>query len=639
MSVEGEENRQKFKRTFVIFIQKCFLLPTTVKVASPIHKPPIFHVENIQEWDWPKHVLNFLMKGTENKRKGTKQSIDGCVFVLMLIYFHKTKFPRPFGPDAPPESWVAHWTKQKMLDQISREATDPLKQQLKMKALQRIQKAKVNPKTKKKKLKKVAQRKENNHRRLMTVNLRSELLLKTQGSSTPSVNAQDNTSIPWEPQQQPNKEPPAQQTEQQKQATKESSPRNTEPEPSINVCPPKQQQQQQAQSEFSPAKKQQQPRQKEDDMPSFSLGISPPASQPTHPSELPILQLEILTEVVVDAGVTATLKFAEATFSEPTLPAAEVFKTLEKKIKISKELIEKCYHWMTHVKTTKDSSNEYDTIFVLKDEALYEGLREYFVSLMPKEQNFMLGTHGVDYTDKRTNKAYRFDIEQYAHQRQFLEKRKLASHPFLFVPICNGVHWWLWIADVNKKKFYVLDLINKVKKDISESRVKLNKFVMRVYDGAESLMEDGLGEEAKYMPLNGQRTNYDCGIYVMKWLETIDPQKIKSERDINIKFGHNSVDSLTRALKLVVTLFNTSFAWRNNILVDSKLITIYSPHEYCLEEIDDFRYQYGPNLLVHKMNKIRDQVIWESEAIRLPKSSAIFSSSYCKFTYGDLDSK
>ncbi|RYR37948.1 hypothetical protein Ahy_A09g042865 [Arachis hypogaea] len=344
-------------------------------------------------------------------------------------------------------------------------------------------------------------------------------------------------------------------------------------------------------SRNSPAKKQQQPRQKEDDMPSFSLGISPPASQPTHPSELPILQLEILTEVVVDAGVTATLKFAEATFSEPTLPAAEVFKTLEKKIKISKELIEKCYHWMTHVKTTKDSSNEYDTIFVLKDEALYEGLREYFVSLMPKEQNFMLGTHGVDYTDKRTNKAYRFDIEQYAHQRQFLEKRKLASHPFLFVPICNGVHWWLWIADVNKKKFYVLDLINK----------------MRVYDGAESLMEDGLGEEAEYMPLNGQRTNYDCGIYVMKWLETIDPQKIKSERDINIKFGHNSVDSVTRALKL--------------------------------EEIDDFRYQYGPNLLVHKMNKIRDQVIWESEAIRLPKSSAIFSSSYCKFTYGDLDSK
>ncbi|RYR07571.1 hypothetical protein Ahy_B05g074951 [Arachis hypogaea] len=49
MSVEGEENRKKFKRTFVVFIQKCFLLPTMVSVASPIHKPPIFHVDNIRK--------------------------------------------------------------------------------------------------------------------------------------------------------------------------------------------------------------------------------------------------------------------------------------------------------------------------------------------------------------------------------------------------------------------------------------------------------------------------------------------------------------------------------------------------------------------------------------------------------------
>ncbi|RYR52295.1 hypothetical protein Ahy_A06g027226 [Arachis hypogaea] len=126
ISVEGEDNWQKFKRTFVVFVEKCFLLPTMVSVASPIHKPPIFHVDNIREWDWAKHVLNFLMKGIENKRKGTKQSVDECVFVLMLIYFHETKFPCSFGPDAPPAPWVTHWTKQMMLDRILKEATDPL---------------------------------------------------------------------------------------------------------------------------------------------------------------------------------------------------------------------------------------------------------------------------------------------------------------------------------------------------------------------------------------------------------------------------------------------------------------------------------------------------------------------------------
>ncbi|XLT65193.1 hypothetical protein HN873_021632, partial [Arachis hypogaea] len=47
MSIEGEENQKKFKKTFVVFIQKCFFLLTTVSVASSIHKPSIFHVDNI----------------------------------------------------------------------------------------------------------------------------------------------------------------------------------------------------------------------------------------------------------------------------------------------------------------------------------------------------------------------------------------------------------------------------------------------------------------------------------------------------------------------------------------------------------------------------------------------------------------
>ncbi|KAL4394712.1 hypothetical protein AHAS_Ahas02G0179400 [Arachis hypogaea] len=39
----------------------------------------------------------------------------------------------------------------------------------------------------------------------------------------------------------------------------------------------------------------------------------------------------------------------------------------------------------------------------------------------------------------------------------------------IFVPIGNGVHWWLWIADVNKKKFYDLDPINKNPEEIPDS--------------------------------------------------------------------------------------------------------------------------------------------------------------------------
>ncbi|KAL4275406.1 hypothetical protein AHAS_Ahas20G0104000 [Arachis hypogaea] len=122
-----------------------------------------------------------------------------------------------------------------------------------------------------------------------------------------------------------------------------------------------------------------------------------------------------------------------------------------------------------------------------------------------------------------------------------------------------------------KKNFMSLTPINKLKKDIPESRVKLNKFVVRF----NNFLDEGVRWGGT---LNGGRTGRGSRVYPTEW-------------------------STYR------------------------------------EEIDDFRYRYGPNLLLHKMNKIRDQVIWESEAIRLPKPSTVLSSLYCKFTSGDLDSK
>ncbi|KAL4288412.1 hypothetical protein AHAS_Ahas19G0283600 [Arachis hypogaea] len=498
MSVEGEENRQKFRRTFVVFIHKCFMLPTT--------------------------------------------------------------FPCLDAPDASPPPWVAHWTKKMMLDRITKEATDTMikKQQEKLKAVPPIQKAEVNSKTKKKKLKKQPQRKENNHRRwlkkkakkggmcrriqraqanlkaskLSTVNLGSEPILQTRASSTPSVNAPDNTSS-LKTQQQPYKEALARQSKQEgpvdvcpakleKQAAEESFPRKMEPEPPLNV-----------------------------------LGISPPASQPTPPSQVIVTQPtqpseptvsehEVLADAVVDAGVTATLKFAEATSTNPSFTAAEVYKTPKKEKEITEELKEKCYHLMTHVKETKYSTDEYDPLFFLNHQANFERLRHHFMSLMHGQHvestvvnthcmilndmkcphfekdiycvptdiiMFVLENHGEKYIDPKTKKSYRFDVDRYAHQRQFLDKRKLASHPFLFVLICNGENWWLCIADVQKKAFYVLDPVNKNKNKIPDLRIKLNKFFgliisqMRVYIGAEPLMEDGDGEEAEYIRLNGQRTS------------------------------------------------------------------------------------------------------------------------------------
>ncbi|QHN84566.1 uncharacterized protein DS421_16g529730 [Arachis hypogaea] len=419
------------------------------------------------------------------------------------------------------------------------------------------------------------------------VSLDSEQFLQTQESFTPSVNAASNTNCPPEPekqgdtvsltsyviedlfkddyvyevsnedpakeQQQQSKEPPVthqseqeahvnvRPLEQQEQPCEEPTAHQSKQEAPVDVYPqePKKQdvtvsltssiieeffkdddvyeiydekEEQQYQEPLLAWKSEQetlifssfnsaaQPRKREDERPSFNFGISPSASQPSQPSQLSVSQLEIMEEAVVDARVIAALNFAEATTSEPTLPASEVV----------------CIYSM------------------ILNEIKVRRYQELIYIVPLDIVNFMLETHGESYVDKSTNKAYRFDIEQYAHHRQFLDKRKLASHPFLFVPICNGAHLWLWIVDVNKKKFYVLDPINKLPENIPNSRKTPNKFV---------------------------------------------------------------------------------------------------------GEIDSFRYQYGPHILLYEMNKIRDQVIWESEAIILPKPSAALSSPYCKFTSGDLDSK
>ncbi|RYR58998.1 hypothetical protein Ahy_A05g024851 [Arachis hypogaea] len=296
--------------------------------------------------------------------------------------------------------------------------------------------------------------------------------------------------------------------------------------------------------------------------------------------------------------VVAAMRFADATSAEPSLTAAEGYKTPEKEKEITEELKEKCYHWMTHVKESKDSTNEYDAIFVLNHKANFEGLKYHFLSLMPEQHvestvvnahcmilndikclqfqeeihcvltdiMFILENHSENYIDPKTNKAYRMDVDQYAHYCHFLDKRKLASHPFMFVPIYNGGHWWLWIAEVQKKN------MNKVQFIVVADLHSPHPYVFTL--GINNLPDEGLcwGET-----LNGGRRGRKSRAYQAEW-------------------------------------------------------SMYK------EEIDTFRREYGPNILLHKLNKIRDQVIRESEAIRLPKSSAALSSPFCKFTSGDIDS-
>ncbi|KAL4396748.1 hypothetical protein AHAS_Ahas01G0122900 [Arachis hypogaea] len=353
----------------------------------------------------------------------------------------------------------------------------------------------------------------------------------------------DNDS-PLKMEQQPCKEARAPQSEQEapvdvcpgepeKQAAEESSPRKTEPQPPLNVSPPKEQQQpcqealvaqkleEEAQLDFCFGGLEKQAM--EESFPR-KMEPQPPLNIPPEEQQLPCQEVPVARQLEEE--------------SQPNL---------ERK-KITKELKEKSYHLMTHVKETKDSTDQYDPLFILNHKENFEGLIHHFMSLIPGEQveSTVVNTHCMILNDI---KCPQFEKDIYYVPTDIVEtmaritliqrpRRPTGSmsidvHTNASVLTKENSHriylgyWWLWIADVRKKEFYVLDSANKKKKEIPDLRIKLNKIVgliisqMKVYTGAEPLMEEGDREEAEYIRLNGQRTRKRLMLLGLNMVQTL----------------------------------------------------------------------------------------------------------------------
>ncbi|RYR08918.1 hypothetical protein Ahy_B05g076798 [Arachis hypogaea] len=107
IGVENEQDCLMFKRIFILYIQMAFLLPTKISKVSPVHIAPIFEMKKITEGNWGAHVLNFIIKGITNYRLKKKKSIEGCLYALMIIYFHLAKNKDKKGEENPGLPWVA----------------------------------------------------------------------------------------------------------------------------------------------------------------------------------------------------------------------------------------------------------------------------------------------------------------------------------------------------------------------------------------------------------------------------------------------------------------------------------------------------------------------------------------------------
>ncbi|KAL4300665.1 hypothetical protein AHAS_Ahas17G0223600 [Arachis hypogaea] len=361
-------------------------------------------------------------------------------------------------------------------------------------------------------------------------------------------------------------------------------------------------------------------------MPSFSLDLTDSsqeeAGERAKTLEMPKLleQLGDLVEKIASSGAKAEGKSPQIQ-KESGGESFEKFETPARTNENTAEMKEKCYIWATRVKTYGNGlTNEYDPMCTLNAQDRYILSKVHLASLLadthieveivsamclilnqqkikrfqeevyclpPDIVNMAIGNHpNGEFLQPKTNKPFR--VEDYPMFIPFLELKKLASHPYIFAPVCHLQHWWLWVADTRKQKFYILDPYHKTCP--SDERMDLNKFIGYVISRIRDKKI-----EPPYINISGQKTSYDCAIYIMKWLEIIQPENIKRLK--------------------------------------------YESDNWTQDEVDHYRVEYASQILFNEMNQDKAEAIRGSNAIRPSKPSSLLLSPYCQIYSNNIDTE
>ncbi|RYR24091.1 hypothetical protein Ahy_B02g057584 [Arachis hypogaea] len=376
-------------------------------------------------------------------------------------------------------------------------------------------------------------------------------------------------------------------------------------------------------------------------VPSFSLGLTDSSqegasTQETEREKSPeaanlIEQLDSLVQRIASSA-TKGKNTSPQILRETGGESSAKFETPRGLYQITDDMKQKCYIWGTRLKEDADgNTNEYEEMCTLIGQGKYILMRMHLASLQAKsdiesqivsaiclilnnknekrfqEQIYCLPPDIVcmalsdhpkgEFVSPKTKKEFR--VEAYPSFIPFIDRKKLTSHPYIFAPVCYAGHWWLWLINTRKRKCQILDPLHKIAP--TDERKTINKFTGYVfsrlitYAGGKPLQKGEREKEIKspYVKISGQKTSYDCAVYVMKWMEIIEPENIKKGK----------------------------YQWDN----------------WPQEEVDHYRVEYASRILFSEMNTQRDQAIRESSAIRLSKPSSILLSPFCQINSADIE--
>ncbi|RYR39381.1 hypothetical protein Ahy_A09g044895 [Arachis hypogaea] len=470
IGVDNEQDRLMFKRIFILYIQMAFLLPTTINKISPVHLAPIFKMDTITERNWRAHVLNFIIKGITDYNLKKKKAIDGCLFVLMIFYFHLSKNKDNKRAERPPEPLIANWTKEMLVERMRAEMEEHMK-------TQRIQQENNPPEKPKKwspkKRKKIqedsdsesestGESEESSPVEKHKTKKKTQRTPKKTQSKKKKVIVED--SSPEQAQSYHGSEIGTEDLDEFLRENNEKSAAQGEKEADLRSM-----EGYYVSSEMLSLVEESASELAEENMmvvmeetPSEVLAINPA------PEDAAALMIMARTASYVpktdpmpsfNLGLTDSSQEKAATQEGASTQDGERAKTHEtpKLLEQLGDLVEKIVNGGV---TTKEKSPQ------IQKESGGESFEKFETPARTNEN-----------TSDMKQKCYLW-VEDYPMFIPFLDLKKLASHRYIFAPVCHSQHWWLWLADARKQKFYIVDPYHT--KSPSEERTALNTFIHEV---------------------------------------------------------------------------------------------------------------------------------------------------------------
>ncbi|MED6196740.1 hypothetical protein PIB30_050221 [Stylosanthes scabra] len=551
--LDTEDNRKLFMWVFILFIQKVFLLPNSTSSIVPTALTTIFDLETTSKRNRALRVHDFLLQELKKAKQNNSNAIHGCVYVLMIIYFHETHFGENSKEVEARRPWIAYWKSDTLKKRLKQERTHEaglLKTGEMMAKKDRLKRK--SPTMRVPPSKRVSESESESYKPSSNSEAtESNLVADTEpepesepehaaheepppqreirskrrndravvGSNTPVIITQQSVAEPGPiHSDQPSKSLDA---EVDVPPLADDIQDATEPEPLIVVVP------------LQPEQQPEPGRTSEE--PTEPIEVEPEPNTMNIPLEpeltlRPWLQDEAGTNVgkaptnSADKMITNVLMsikqegLSTQIENQPQNEDQGQCRTLEA---ASVSMAERCFIW-----ATTENNNKYETIFQLRGPNTQEAMRYNFMTMEPsscidmvmvsfvchvlnREEveryqrdvycvppeilTLMFVTNGRNYIDKKTKKPHLVTSLKDQEFMGLLDKEKLKTTSALYAPVVYSNHWWLYVLDVDHREFFIIYSIHGINQN--QTRNKLHRFAcnmlnqLKMWVGATSLMK------------------------------------------------------------------------------------------------------------------------------------------------------